>query len=804
MKLRDYRVLLVALLVVSSMMGQYKLTGIVTDQNNQPIEKAEVYNQNTGEQVVTGVNGNFEFSDVANGEYLITVFNYNFDILEKRITVNGDTKVDFVLNPLGEELSEVLITQRRAKIFGLKQLKPVEGTAIYAGKKSEVVLLENALGNLASNNAREIYAQVAGLNIYENSVGGLQLNIGGRGLDPNRTANFNTRQNGYDISADVLGYPESYYTPPAEALSEIQVVRGAASLQYGTQFGGLINFKMKEPNPNKKIELVSRQSLGSFNLFTSFNSLSGTVGKFSYYTYFNYKEGDGFRANSEFDSKNIYAYLGYQLSDKTKLIGEFTYLDYLAQQPGGLTDAQFELDPDFSNRTRNWFEVDWKLFSLKLEHQFSEKTDFSINFFGLDASRNALGFRTNRVDQPDQLDAPRDLIKGGFENFGVETRILSKYNLFNQESIFLLGAKYYEASNTEEQGPGTNNSDANFNLVFDQFPTYPTQSSYDYPNQNVAIFGENIFNISDKLAITPGFRFEYIKTEIAGSTRNIRTDLAGNVIFDEVVPDNRTFERSFVLLGAGISYKPLSGIEIYGNVSENYRSVTFSDINTVNPSFVVDSNITDESGFTADIGVRGKINSLLSYDVSLYGLFYNDRIGFITQEQSDGSVKNFRTNVDDATIYGIESLLDLNLNKILLNNNSDMSFNLFLNTALTNSEYNGTNREVEFVPNINFKTGLSYGFKNFLGSVQFSYLSEQFSDAENSVEPDLAGIRGEIPAYSILDVSLSYTYKRFKLETGVNNLLDESYFTQRATGYPGPGIIPSAPLSWYTTLQFKL
>ena len=31
----------------------------------------------------------------------------------------------------------------------------------------------------------------------------------------------------------------------AEAIKEIQVVRGAASLQYGTQFGGLINFIMK-------------------------------------------------------------------------------------------------------------------------------------------------------------------------------------------------------------------------------------------------------------------------------------------------------------------------------------------------------------------------------------------------------------------------------------------------------------------------------------------------------------------------------------------------------------------------------
>jgi len=42
-----------------------------------------------------------------------------------------------------------------------------------------------------------------------------------------------------------------------------------------------------------------------------------------------------------------------------------------------------------------------------------------------------------------------------------------------------------------------------------------------------------------------------------------------------------------------------------------------------------------------------------------------------------------------------------------------------------------------------------------------------------------------------------------KLEAGVNNLLDNKFFTRRATGYPGPGIIPSIPRNWYLTLQFK-
>ncbi len=822
MRLRDYRVLVLVLFTTSSVFGQYKLAGIVTDQNSQPIEKAEIYNQNTGEQTITNGDGSFEFTDIGNGEYVITIFNYDFSILEKKITVDSDTSVNFTLTPLGEELSEVLITKRRERIFGLKQLKPVEGTAIYAGKKSEVVLLENALGNLASNNARQIYAQVAGLNIYENSVGGLQLNIGGRGLDPNRTANFNTRQNGYDISADVLGYPESYYTPPAEALSEIQVVRGAASLQYGTQFGGLINFKMKQPNPNKKIELVSRQSLGSFNLFTSFNSLSGTLGKFSYYTYFNYKKGDGFRPNSEFDSKNIYTYLGYQLSEKTKLIGEFTYLDYLAKQPGGLTDTQFEIDPDFSNRTRNWFEVDWKLFSLKLEHEFSEKTDFSLNLFGLDASRRALGFRgiptdlnSNPITAVDEVDTegnfvnPRDLIVGNFQNWGAEARLLSHYNLFGKESVFLIGSKYYQANNDAQQGPGSLGNDADFSFRNTTFPDYANQSTFDFPNLNIAVFGENIFNITDKFSITPGVRFEYIKTRAEGVYNNVIFDNAGNPISNTTESDDESLERSFVLLGIGSSYKIKTDLEAYVNVSQNYRSVTFNDIRIVNPSFVIRPDIGDEEGFTSDIGIRGKINDILTYDASLFGLWYDDRIGEVFNDRA----QRVRGNIGDAFIFGLESYLNWNIANTFLKSNTNYVLNTFLNLAITDSEYTQSEEpivgnKVEFIPLINLKAGLGFGYKNFLGNIQFTHLSEQFTEVTNASRglpgTKEEGTLGEIPGYSILDISFSYTYKKIRLEAGINNLLDENYFTQRATGYPGPGIIPSAPISWYTTLQIKL
>jgi Fe(3+) dicitrate transport protein len=206
---------------------------------------------------------------------------------------------------------------------------------------------------------------VAGLNIFQNDDAGLQLNIGGRGLDPNRTSNFNTRQNGYDISADVLGYPESYYTPASESLEEIQIVRGAASLQYGTQFGGLVNFITKSPNANKSLEMISRNTRGSYGLYTNFTSLSGTSNKVSYYTYINYKKGDGFRPNSGFDSKNAFLHVGYELDKKNTFTLELTYLDYLAQQAGGLSDQMFAANPLQSNRKRNWFKVDWLLYNFK-------------------------------------------------------------------------------------------------------------------------------------------------------------------------------------------------------------------------------------------------------------------------------------------------------------------------------------------------------------------------------------------------------------------------------------------------------
>ena len=797
-----FKILVIFLLFSETIISQQIFSGYIIDkETNKTISDVKVYSKSAGLLEISDEKGFYSFE--AYKDDLISFYLENYDLNEKTLEPNET----IYLQPQIENLDEIEIITRNEKIFSLHRLNAVEGTGIFEGKKSEVVLVDQSMANLASNNSRQIYSQVAGLNIFQNDDAGLQLNIGGRGLDPNRTSNFNTRQNGYDISADVLGYPESYYTPPSEGLSNIQIVRGAASLQYGTQFGGLVNFVMKEPKKNQREQFIIRNSIGSNKLYTNFTSYMGSKNKFRYYAYFNFKEGDGFRDNSYFNSKNFFIKTIYDINQESKLSFDLTYFTYLTQQAGGLNDQMFSNNPFQSNRARNWFNVDWLLYNLRFDHEFDLKKSFSVSFFGLNSVRNALGFRVNRVDQVDS-NGPRDLISGDFNNFGLEAKFLNNYKLLNKESIFVLGSKLYYATNYSRQGPGSDLSDADFSFYNDTFPTYSNQSNYKYPNKNISVFGENIINISDELTITPGFRLEYINTQARGQFQRIILDAAQNVIQHDTILENRKNERLFLLTGVGISKKLKNDVELYANYSQNYRSVTFADISTVNPAYAIDPEISDENGYTIDLGLRGNYDNFFSFDANIFHLAYNNRIGFVQRLFDDGNVKAYRTNTGDANTYGLESLVDINLKK-LFGLNSTYIFNTFLNLSIIESEYIKSEepgvkgKEVEFVPKYNIKYGIKFGYKNFTSYLQYSYLASQFSDSSNSVESNLSGVIGQIPAYDILDFSMNYKLGKIKFETGVNNILDNSYFTRRATGYPGPGIIPSPPRNYYFTLQYK-
>src|SRR5690242_119634 len=170
-------------------------------------------------------------------------------------------------------LKEIIVTGYKA-VNGVGHLLESEDGVVYAGKKTEVIVVDSLDANKAINNTRQILGRIPGLNIVESETGGFTANgISTRGLNPTQSIEMNTRQNGYNISGDVYGYNESYYLPPMEAVSRIEMVRGAASLQYGPQFGGMINYVLNEAPKDKKFEWNSSETGGSFGLFNTFNSI---------------------------------------------------------------------------------------------------------------------------------------------------------------------------------------------------------------------------------------------------------------------------------------------------------------------------------------------------------------------------------------------------------------------------------------------------------------------------------------------------------------------------------------------------
>ena len=806
MRSKAFNILLLCFISLQAF-SQYRLSGTVSSQEDSTfIKECVIYLNDDKKTAVTDSRGKFSFTDLPNGDYILHFTSLEFEYLQLPVRIsNSDQVIRIQLAPRTKTLEEIMITDSQVP-FGLTRMRAVENVGIYEGKKSEVIVPEQLVANLSTNNARQVYARVAGLNIWENDGAGLQLSIGGRGLDPNRTSNFNVRQNGYDISADALGYPESYYTPPAEGIGKIQIVRGAASLQYGTQFGGLINFKMKTPIPDKKIEVTARQTVGSYGFYNAFTSGSGTVNKVSYYTFFQYKRGNGWRPNSTFDNHTFYGNINYAFTEKTRVGIDVTQMGYLAQQPGGLTDAMFQENPRQTNRARNWFKVNWNLLALHFDHSFNSMSEFNFRLFGLYANRYSLGFRPNRVATLDD-NSERDLIKGDFTNWGAEARYLKRYSVGGKPSVILLGSRFYYGTNHSSQGVGSTGAGPDFNYINpDQYITY----DYRFPNQNVSIFAENIFYLHDKFSLTPGVRYENIFTTAKGYYGTIYKDLAGNILDINRTGETRDNGRQLLLAGMGLTYRPTSYTEIYSNISQNYRSITFSDMRISNPSSVIDPDLEDERGYSLDLGVRSDQTTLYNYDVSLFYLNYNNRIGEVQFYDENNRVLRMRSNIGQAIIQGLEAYAEADVIGLVRSSQDSWSGVAFGNLALIRSKYKSselagvTGKEVEFVPRINLKSGFKLGYKNVKASFQYTYLSSQFTDATNSTQGDVSAVIGTIPSYAVMDFSMSYQYKKWRLEGSVNNLADAVYFTRRATGYPGPGILPSDGRSYFVTLQVKI
>lgn len=688
--------------------------------------------------------------------------------------------------------------------FGVRPASDTLGAVIMAGKRTEVILLSALSADLSQNQARQVFAKVPGISIWENDGSGVQLGIAARGLSPNRSWEFNVRQNGYDVSADVFGYPEAYYTPPMSAVERIEVVRGAASLAYGPQFGGLVNFVLKKGPQDRPIAFETRQTAGSYGLFDSYNALGGSKGKWSYYTFLHHRSAEGWRANSRYTTMAGHAGLQYTASRKLRLGLEYTRSNVRQQQPGGLTDAQLALDARASSRERNWMTLPWNVAAATMEWRPDDRTVVDVKFFGTMAERNSVGF-LRPVTEPDTINratgayAERQVDRDSYLNYGVEARVRRNWTFMGRQAYVAAGIRGYSAQNLrQQQGRGTTGSDADLRI------TGEFGRELDLLTRNAAVHAEVLLPITERLDLVPGARFEHITSRVDG---RINATGTGGV-------DSGDRLRQLPLVGIGAQYRTSSHTRIYANFSQAYRPVLYSDITPSATTDVIDQGLRDASGYNLDGGFRGTVRNFLAFDIGGFVLQYDNRIGTILR---DG--QNFRTNIGASRSQGAEVYVEADLLDLLRGGRTAAShLALFVSYAYVDARYTRwddpatindplrdlAGNKVEYAPEHILRPGITYRDKRLTVAVNVSVVDGVYTNANNTEAPNAAATAGFLSGYTVADANASWAFsEKLSLAVGMNNVLDEVYATRRAGGYPGPGIMPGMGRTAFLTVEAK-
>jgi Fe(3+) dicitrate transport protein len=789
------------------------IAGRVTDTQSVGLPGVTVTLKGTVRGTVTDGQGRYRLEALPAGTYTLAVTAVALKPVERTVTVETGraTTVDVQTEESAATLAEVTVSARQSAHGHLAE---VEGFAINATKKNEIIQPGRLDANLTIGNAREVFSRTPGIQVWENDGSGVQINVAARGLSPNRSWEFNVRQNGYDVSSDPMGYPEAYYNPPMEAVERIELVRGAAALQYGPQFGGLLNYVLKGADPTKPFSVEASLTGGSYGLRGLFAGVGGTSGKLSYYASYHHRQGDGWRQNGRFEVNHGYAQVQYALTPKLKVGGELTLMNYVNQQPGGLTDAQFAQDARQSSRARNWFSTPWVVPALTAEFAASERTKLNAKVFGLVGERNSIGF-TQAINVPDAPNAEgrlanRQIDRDLYQNWGTEFRLVHTHRTFGLQNTLSAGLRYFDGrTDRRQQGRGDAGSGFNLDLQDAQFPR-----DLRFRNQNVAVFAENLFKVSEKWLFTAGLRLEHIDLAASGRLgfKNGQEDLVGNL----------ARSRSFVLGGLGAEYHVSPKTEFYANASQAFRPVMFADLTPPATTDVIDQNLRDARGLSADFGYRGSVQNWLRFDVGLFYLTYDNRIGTLTQTRADGTRYQFRTNLGRSVSQGAEAYAELDVLKLLGKTTArfgsltpfaslgftDATYRDFRTTSVSNGqvvEGNLSGKRVENAPRTIHRFGLTYARRGLSATWQMSRVGAAYADASNTETPNAAATTGLIPAYAVQDLSLTYRFaKRYLVRAGVNNLSDVRYFTRRAGGYPGPGLLPADGRTGYVSVGIKL
>ncbi|WP_229247960.1 TonB-dependent receptor [Dyadobacter sandarakinus] len=783
------------------------IKGQVLTEKGQPLEGVAVHLQNTRFGTQTGKDGRYLLQKLPAGSYRVRFSMVGFETQEISAEVSeGESLILSVsIRESTLSLNEVTVGDRR-NVVHTERLPDVHDLFIAAGKKTEVVQLAGVNGNIAEKTGRQIFARIPGVFVYDMDGSGNQINISTRGLDAHRSWEYNIRQNGIITNSDMYGYPASHYSPAMESIERIELVRGTSSLQYGAQFGGMINYVTKLPDTTKAFSFESINSGGSFGLFSSYNSVGGRIGKMTYSAYYQKRHSNGYRKNAKSDAQSQFVSIGYDFSKSFRVKAELGRSSYVYQIPGPLTDAMFNADPRQSTRSRNYFNPDIYIPSIVLDWRLSASTHLKLTSSGVYGARNSVMYDAF-ANVPDTINPATNGYKArqvdidNFKSFTSELRMIQTFKIGSVRNTLSAGVQVMRNHLRRRQlGKGTTGSDFDLSLTEPVFGR-----DLHMKTKNIALFLENLIQITPELSVSPGLRVE------SGST-----DMTGVIsYYDPLHLPNRISHR-FPLFGVSSQYRINAFNKLYAGVSQAYRPVVFKDIIPGSVLEQVDKNLKDAYGYNLEAGLTGNLRNFLRYDIGVFQVMINHRMGTVGMRNENNESYLFRTTTGDSKTRGVEAYIEVVPWRVY-NGQSPTELSVFTSTSYFDARYvhgtavqNGENttiagNRVEGVPAWISRNGIQLEHKKLSLTAQFSYVSSNYANSLNTETPSVNGTIGKVPGYGLWDLNGTFHFNRnYTLRMGVNNIANKQYFTKRPTMYPGAGVWSSDGRSFNVSFGIKI
>ena len=193
--------------------------------------------------------------------------------------------------------------------------------------------------------------------------------------------------------------------------------------------------------------------------------------RLKYYGFIHHRRADGWRQNGKYQTTSGYVSAHWDFSDQWSVGANITVSDYVAQQPGGLTDPQFQQDPRSSSRSRNWFGVPFSSAQIHLRGKLSETTTLDVKSFVNVSERNSVGFMKAQpvadtlVTTTGEFNE-RQVDRDDYISGGAEVRVSHAYKIGNHDHFLIAGVRGYQCRTLRNQkGVGSTGSDYDLGIT---------------------------------------------------------------------------------------------------------------------------------------------------------------------------------------------------------------------------------------------------------------------------------------------------------------------------------------------------